>query len=137
MCRFSLRVAAALVAVWTRGCSKNAGPGPAGILRISQRNESADLDPATATLPDEFFVIRALSEGLLTPDPAGSLPHAAMAERFSVSPDGLTYTFQLRANATWTNGEPVTATDFIDSYRRILTPATAAPKADLFFAVKN
>src|SRR3954467_8036321 len=124
MCRFSLRVAAALVAVWTRGCSKNAGPGPAGILRISQRNESADLDPATATLPDEFFVIRALSEGLLVPDPLGVTPRPAAAESFTVSPDGPTYTFRLRANARWSNGEPVTAADFVESYRRLLTPAT-------------
>src|SRR4051812_47610009 len=137
MCRFSLRVAAALVAIWTASCSKNAGPGPVGVLRISQRNEPADLDPATANLPDEFFVIRALSEGLLTPDPLGMTPRPAAAKSFSVSADGLTYTFKLRPNAKWSNGEPVTAADFVDAWRRTLTPATAAPKADLFFAVKN
>lgn len=106
-------------------------------LRISQRNEPSDLDPATAGLPDDFFIIRALSEGLLVPSPDGATPRPGAAERFTVSADGLTYTFFLRAGATWSNGDPVTAEDFVSSLRRVLTPATAAPKADLLFAVKN
>lgn len=119
------------------GCSKHPRSGePDQVLRISQRNEPADLDPATASLPDEFFIIRALSEGLLTPNPNGGAPLPAAADRFEVSPDRLTYTFHLRP-AQWSNGEPVTATDFFDSYRRVLTPATAAPKAHLFYAIKN
>lgn len=123
------------------GCARRdrtaAVTGSSSVLRLSQRNEPVDLDPATANLPDEFFIIRALGEGLLSPDPLGLTPHPAAAERFSVSPDGLTYTFNLRADAKWSNGEPVTASDFLESYRRTLTPATAAPKANLFFAVKN
>lgn len=121
------------------GCARRdtANAAPVNVLRVSQRNEPTDLDPATATLPDEFFVIRALSEGLLVPDPAGGAPLPAAADRFDVSADGLVYTFHLRPDARWSNGEPVTAADFVDSYRRVLTPATAAPKASLFFAVKN
>jgi oligopeptide transport system substrate-binding protein len=110
------------------------------ILRISQRNEPADLDPATVTLPDEFFILRALSEGLLVPDTTGANrgePLPGAAERFEVSADGLVYTFNLRANAQWSDGSPVTAADFLASYQRILRPATPAPKAYLFFAVKN
>jgi oligopeptide transport system substrate-binding protein len=107
------------------------------VLRLSQRNEPGDLDPATATIPDEFFVIRALSEGLVSPAPDGGAPRPAAAERWAISPDGLTYTFHLRPDARWSNGEPVTAQDFVDSYRRLLTPATAATKASLFFLVKN
>jgi oligopeptide transport system substrate-binding protein len=107
------------------------------VIRISQRNEPTDLDPATASLPDEFFIIRALSEGLLVPNPAGGDPLPAAATQFEVSTDGLTYTFHLRPDATWSNGEPLTAADFIASWRRVLTAATAAPKAHLFFPVKN
>ncbi len=119
------------------GCAPRS-PAPApSILRIAQRNEPADLDPARATLPDDFFVIRALSEGLLTPDAAGGEPRPAMAERWEVSPDGLVWTFRLRRHATWSNGDPVTAHDFIASYQRVLTPATAAPKAALFFLVRG
>ena len=47
--------------------------------------------------------------------------------RWEISPDGLTYTFHLRPEGRWSNGDPVTAADFIASYRRLLTPATAAP----------
>ena len=117
------------------GCTKAPPAGPA-VLRLSQRNEPADLDPARVTLPDEFFIIRALSEGLLTPNPDGGAPLPAAAERFESSADGLVYTFHLR-EARWSSGEPVTAADFVASYRRLLTPATAAPKAQLFFPVKN
>jgi oligopeptide transport system substrate-binding protein len=107
------------------------------VLRISQRNEPADLDPAKASLPDEFFIIRALSEGLVTPALENGTPRAGAAESWEMSTDGMTYTFHLRSRATWTNGEPVTANDFVASYERVLTPDTAAPKPDMFFMVKN
>lgn len=132
-----------LVAIHS-GCAKresaaapaNPASASAKILRVSQRNEPADLDPAHVSLPDEFFVIRALGEGLLVPNPDGGAPLPAAAERFEVSADGLTYTFHLRA-ATWSNGEPVTAGDFLASYQRALTPETAAPKANVFFPVRR
>lgn len=125
------------------GCAKQTPPADAQILRISQRNEPSDLDPATATLPDEFFIIRALSEGLVRPAPITSneisspavLP--GIAESWEVSDTGLTYTFHLRADAVWSNGDRITAADFVESYQRLLTPSTAAPKAALFFMVKN
>lgn len=129
------------------GCAKPAGPtpspsssaAPAQVLRLSQRNEPADLDPALAALPDEFFIIRALGEGLVSPDPSGKLGAVlpAAASGWDLSPDGLTCTFHLRPGLQWSNGDPLTAADFIASYRRALTPATAAPKASLFFPVKN
>jgi oligopeptide transport system substrate-binding protein len=136
-----------LAALALSACSKSEKPTASAspsatpqILRLAQRNEPSDLDPATATLPDEFFILRALSEGLLVPDTANTNrgdPLPAAAERFTVSPDGLVYTFHLRPAATWSDGSPITATDFLASYRRALTPATAAPKAHLFYAVKN
>lgn len=107
------------------------------MLRISQRNEPATLDPHLATLPDEFFIIRALSEGLLTPSPHGGAPKPATAESGSVSPDGLVYTFHLRSDARWSNGNPVTANDFVYSIHRALSPALAAPKVPLFYPLKN
>ncbi len=106
-------------------------------LRISQRNEPATLDPQLATLPDEFFVIRALGEGLLTPNPDGGAPLPGVAERYEVSPDALTCTFHLRSTARWSNGDPVTAHDFVRLIERALNPATAAPKAALFFSIRG
>jgi oligopeptide transport system substrate-binding protein len=124
-----------LALLFVAGCTPRA-PAPApSILRIAQRNEPGDLDPARASLPDDFFVIRALGEGLVTPAPDGGHPLPAAASHWDISADGLTYTFHLRRDATWSNGEPVTAADFVASYCRVLTPATAAPKASLFFPV--
>lgn len=123
--------------VFCAGCTKR-GDSSRGdaILRISQRNEPATLDPQVAALPDEFFVLRALSEGLVIPSPAGEARPAA-AESWETSADGLRWTFRLRADATWSNGDPVTARDFVYTIRRALTPTLAAPKASLFFVLKN
>ncbi|MDB6165039.1 MAG: extracellular solute-binding protein family 5 [Lacunisphaera sp.] len=119
-------------------CSKREPAASAEqVLRISQRNEPATLDPQLATLPDEFFIIRALSEGLVTPSPVGGTPLPAMASHWESSPDGLTWTFHLASGAFWSNGDPVTAPDFVWSIKRALTPATAAPKAPLFFPIRN
>jgi oligopeptide transport system substrate-binding protein len=112
-------------------------PERAGVLRVSQRNEPADLDPATTSLPDEFGILRAVLEGLLIPGSQGGPPQPGAAESYTVSEDQLVYTFHLRPEARWSDGEPVTAGQFVDAYRRLLTPATAAPKAGVFFPVKN
>ncbi len=127
----------ALLALWGSffGCAKREA-APEKILRLSQRNEPATLDPQLALLPDEFFIIRALDEGLVTPEPDGSV-EPAVAERWETSTDGLTWTFHLRADARWSNGESVTAADFVYTIRRALTSALAAPKAPLFFVLKN
>ena len=128
-----------LLAAILSGCAKREAVTPAHspqILRLGQRNEPAVLDPAKATLADEFAILRALCEGLLIPGLNGEpVPGAAAA--FDVSADGLIYTFHLRPDARWSNGEPVTAAHFIESYRRVLTPATASPKANVFYPVKN
>lgn len=119
-------------------CSKHEAATPPGqVLRIGQRNEPATLDPQLATLPDEYFIIRALSEGLLIPNPDGGTPLPGVAERWVTSDDGLTWSFHLRANAKWSNGDPVTAGDFVYSLRRALTPTTAAPKVHLLFPIRN
>lgn len=143
--RRSLGVVGCLVAALLplfSGCAKKSDVPVASepntqTLRLSQRNEPGTLDPATATLPDEFAILRALSEGLLIPGPSGTEPLPGAAERYDVSADGLTYTFHLRRDAVWSNGAPVTAGDFVASYRRVVTPATAAPKAGVFLGVEN
>jgi oligopeptide transport system substrate-binding protein len=106
-------------------------------LRISQRNEPSDLDPATTSLPDDYFIIRALSEGLLITSPQTGAPSAGIAISWNHSLDAKVWTFHLRKDAKWSNGDSVTAYDFIDSYRRVLSTNLAAPKAELLFLVKN
>lgn len=134
--RLVAALCAGLVLFGLCACSKRTA-APEKILRISQRNEPATLDPQLATLPDEFFIIRALGEGLLTPNPDGGAPLPGVAERYEVSPDGRTYTFHLRPNANWSDGNPVTAGYFANMIRRAMAPDSLAPKAHLFAAVRE
>ena len=84
-------------------------------------------DPQINTDVDGFAVIRQLFEGLLNENPDGSL-EPGMATSYDVSDDKLTYTFNLR-EAKWSNGDPVTAHDFVYAWRRLVDPATASEYA--------
>ena len=109
------------------GCGKrDPSPAEVQVLRIAQRNEPATLDPQLATLPDEFFIIRALSEGLVTPNPAGGSPLPAVASHWEASADGLVWTFHLVDGAGWSNGDAVVAQDFVNMIQRAQAPATSA-----------
>ena len=65
-----------------------------------------------------------LFEGLCRPRPDNNLPEPGVAEKWEISDDGRVYTFHLRKDALWSNGEPVTAHDFFYSIRRLLDPLT-------------
>jgi len=97
--------------------------------------EVSTLDPAAVTGVPEARIVRALFEGLCTRDPASLAPWPGVARSWDVSPDGRTYTFHLRPDALWTNGDPVTAQDFEWSFERLLAPETGASYASLLWCV--
>ncbi|QYM80754.1 peptide ABC transporter substrate-binding protein [Horticoccus luteus] len=97
----------------------------------------ADLDPHLATQAGDYNVLSALLEGLVSEDPVDLHPVPGVAERWDISPDGLTYTFHLRADARWSDGEPVTAQDFVASFRRMLTPSLAADYAPMLYVIQG
>lgn len=99
--------------------------------------EPATLDPAAITAIPEGRIVRALFEGLLVRDPRTLEPRPGVAESWEVSPDGLLWTFHLRPDARWTDGEPVTARDFAFSFERLLDPRTAAGYASQLFVVEG
>ena len=99
--------------------------------------EPADLDPHLATTTNDYTVLSALFEGLVAEDPQTLAPVPGVAERWELSADGLTYTFHLRTDAHWSNGELVTARDFLGSWQRVLTPSLAADNASLLYIVQN
>ena len=99
----------------------------AQILHQGIATEPQDLDPQLLQFQSHFNVFMALSEGLVGYDPSDLHPVPGVAERWEISPDGLAYTFHLRANAKWSNGDAVTAHDFVFSARRILTPGLGSP----------
>jgi oligopeptide transport system substrate-binding protein len=104
-------------------------------ITFNLSGEPKTIDPHLATGVLDAYVINELIEGLTTLDEKG-LPQPAMAERWDVSPDGKTYTFHLR-QAKWTNGEPVTAADFVFGWRRSLAPETASEYAYQVFLVEG
>ena len=111
-------------------------PLHADTLRISIMGEPASLDPHKISGTWENDVAGDLFEGLITEAADGErIP--GVAESWEISDDGTVYTFHLRENARWSDGEPVTAEDFVFAFRRILTPATAADYAYLLYPVKN
>jgi oligopeptide transport system substrate-binding protein len=98
--------------------------------------EPETLDPALITGQPEGRVVNALFEGLTTFDRAGrAVP--GVAESWTISPDRRTYTFRLRADAKWSDGAPVTARDFVETWRRTLTPATGAAYNYQLFYLEN
>jgi oligopeptide transport system substrate-binding protein len=105
-------------------------------LVILNGAEPESIDPAVVTGQLEGRICYALFEGLLHFDRFGK-PQPGIAESWDFSNEGKTYTFHLRATARWSNGDPVTAKDFLLSWKRILLPETASEYAYLLYHVKN
>ena len=106
-------------------------------LTVIWGDEPESLDPVRITGTVEACYIDALLEGLVSYHPETLDPVPAVAERWEVSPDGLRYRFFLRPAARWSNGDPVTAHDFVWSLRRVMDPATACDYAYILYPVKN
>ena len=95
---------------------------------ISNGAEPISLDPHKTTSAVDFRIHRDLFEGLVVHDDDGGII-PGQAESWQVSDDARTFTFFLRKNARWSNGEPVTAHDFVYSWQRLVNPDTASPYA--------
>jgi oligopeptide transport system substrate-binding protein len=98
--------------------------------------ESELLDPALITAQATSRIAYAVFEGLTAFDVKG-LAAPGVAERWEISPDGLHYTFHLRPNALWSNGDPVTAEDFLYAWRRTLLPETASEYAYQLYYIRG
>lgn len=121
-----VRLLAALVAVVlaTTGCSLFGDSGDSEgeqVLKTSTQNVPV-LDPQVVT-EGMWLSLRGIFEGLVSQAANGVDVVPAVAEKWDVSEDGLTYTFHLRDNAKWSNGDPVVAKDFERTYKRLFTPA--------------
>jgi oligopeptide transport system substrate-binding protein len=123
------------------GCSKRETPVEASLasrtLLLGNLAEPQELDPQLIAAYTDQNIAVALFEGLCALDERTSQPVPAAAAKWDVSPDGLTYTFHLRPTAKWSNGDPLTAHDFVTSWRRVLAPSLAAEYAYLLYPLKN
>ena len=129
-----LRHALAALALAALGCrGERAEPGT---LRINLATEPPTLDWNLATDGVSIIAIQQLMRGLtqLGPD---LRPEPDLAASWDVSADGRTYTFHLRPGVVWSDGAPLVAQQFVDSWQRLLAPATAAEYAYFLFGIRG
>jgi oligopeptide transport system substrate-binding protein len=108
------------------------------ILIMGNGAEPKALDPHIVSSVGDSNILRALFEGLVAYHPTNDMLHEpGVAERWEANEDFSEWTFYLRKNAKWSNGDPVTAHDFIYSYNRILHPEMAAPYSSMLYFLKN
>lgn len=139
--RFLVLLASVIAFLVLAGCGQRETAVEIGnreqILHRGIGHDLANLDPALATQSSDYSVLSAIFEGLVAEDPTDLHPVPGVAESWEVSPDALTYTFRLRANARWSNGEPLTAQDFVASWRRALSPELGANYASTLFVIQG
>src|SRR5215831_18387579 len=130
-----MSLAAFAVSACGAGQSTSAALAPPDkqIYRANDVTEPNSYDPGQQTYSYEAAVARNVFEPLLKPKADLSDVEPAAAQSYSVSTDGLTYTFHLQPAAKWSDGQPVTAADFVYGWQRLLNPALAAGYVDPFF----
>jgi oligopeptide transport system substrate-binding protein len=127
------------------GCSRSTAPAPdsdtadARPDAVLQRGGGPDpdsLDPQRARSVESQQILRDLCEGLTVLDKT-AVPAPGVASEWSATPDGKTYTFKLRPEARWSNGDRVVAADFVAALRRLVDPATGSSYAQIIDVVNN
>src|SRR5262245_63467215 len=116
-----LHVAAAALVIWVAltGMLPQSCPALAVVLHRGNDSDPETLDPHKTSTVAEANLLRDLYEGLVIHNMKAEVA-PGVAESWTTSTDGLTYTFRLRADARWSNGDGVTAWDFVFSLRRLL-----------------
>jgi oligopeptide transport system substrate-binding protein len=131
-----LLLAAGLLIAALSATMTDALAGDEIVLRRGNAAEPESLDPVRSDTENASRIEWDLFEGLVTLDP-DDRPQPAAAESWTISPDGLTYTFKIRPGATWSDGSPLTAEDFAYSLRRAVDPAVASSYAYMLFPIVN
>jgi peptide/nickel transport system substrate-binding protein len=130
-------LAAAVLAVALPSGAQGPRPQTGGTIRVGITQEILNLDPHVATAFSSFQVLDLVYEGLLRLDPRTLRLEPNLAESWTVSPDGTTYTFRLRRDATFHDGSQVDASDVKYTFDRILDPATRSPQASFLEPVRE
>ena len=112
--------------------SRAPGSGAEKPIVMAIQDDIQTLDPGRMSWMNDIRAATALWEGLTAYDPDTLAPVPGIAKSWDISADGKTYTFHLRDDAHWSNGDLVTAKDFVFAWRRVLTPATGAEYIGLF-----
>lgn len=123
-----------LLALWV-GAAPVAVAAPL-LLRIGNGNEPETLDPHRAEGVSASNIVRDLYEGLTALSPRGEVM-PGVAERWEISADGREYLFHLRPQARWSNGDALSAEDFVAGLRRSVDPATASAYAQMLAPIEG
>ena len=126
----------ALCALTLGACGSKSSSTSKQVLNWNETAELPTMDLSTATDTVSFDMLNNTMEGLYRLGKNSKI-EPGLATKTKVSSDGLTYTFTLRKGAKWSNGDKVTAKDFVYSWRRTLNPKTNSQYAYLFEGVKN
>tara|TARA_B000000475_G_scaffold266868_1_gene257202 strand:+ start:572 stop:2176 length:1605 start_codon:yes stop_codon:yes gene_type:complete len=123
------------------GCSSSLTPVDDGlekqIFHFGNGSEPQGIDPHIVTGVPEHHILISLCEGLTIPSPNGNENLPGAAESWTVSDDGKRYIFKLRKNGRWSNGDPVTAKDFVWSWQRILTASLGSQYPDMLYYLEG
>jgi oligopeptide transport system substrate-binding protein len=111
-------------------------PPEKNIFRYVTGDEPESLDPAISNGQPEARIYMALYDGLVEYHPKTMEPEPALAERWRPNNDSSEFKFYLRRNGRWSNGDPITAHDFVYSFRRALDKETASRNAYLAYYIK-
>lgn len=106
------------------------------VLNWSENTQLSTQDPSLATDTTSFQALLNTGDGLYRLD-KNNKPQLSLATKAKTSNNGKTYDFYLRKNAKWSNGDPITAKDFVYSYRRTVNPATKSQMAFYLYQIKN
>ena len=108
-----------------------------GYLHYGNGAEPQGLDPHVVTGVPENHIVRAIFEGLAVKNPITLEPEPGVAEKWKISDDGRIYTFYINPNAKWSNGEHMTASDYVWSWNRALHPETGSLYSYMLYPIVN
>ena len=134
---FALMLLAALLSGCGDGETTAQRKAREGVLVINNMAEPSGLDPQSVTGLSESRIMYALFEGLVNYDPVDLNAVPGVAEKWTSSPDGRVWTFHLRKDARWSNGDRVTSADFLFSWRRMLLPSFGAEYGSMLHPVRG
>jgi oligopeptide transport system substrate-binding protein len=135
---FGTAMTAVMMGTLLVGCGDDSATGKTGdeqVLNLYIGDDLPSMDVSKATDGYSFLMLANTMEGLVRLDKDGKA-QPGIAESWEISPDSKTYTFKLR-DAKWSNGDPVTANDFVYSWKRTLNPATGSQYSFMLYWVKG
>ncbi len=119
------------------GETKDAKKSIEQIFKMGNGAEPQSLDQHITTGVPEVHIIMSISEGLVNYNPKDVSPEPGAAASWTISEDGMVYTFKMQPNGKWSNGDPVTAGDFVYSFKRALSPALGNEYAYMLYYLVN